>query len=128
MEVQATSPLLLISLQEDLLHQIIKCCSSMNDFLATIQTSRRMYGVYKGYPSSIIYSVACNHMGMTKDIFSLAFGLVLYHERARVLDPPVKERLGEDELSASHLNPPRFQKMVSNHGVVAQLEKEFSRR
>ena len=65
---------------------------------------------------------------MTDEIFPLAFGLVLHHERAREFDPPVKDWLGGDELSASHLNPSRFQKMVANHGVVVELEKNFSQR
>jgi hypothetical protein len=100
----------------------------MDDFSAAIQTSKRIYGVYKDHPSSLLRSIACRHMRMREEIFPLAFGLVLHHERARELDPPVKDWLGEDELSASHLNPPRFRKMVSNHGVVAQLERKFSRR
>ena len=65
---------------------------------------------------------------MTEDIFPYAFGLVLHHERARMSDPPVKDWLGEHELSASHLDFSRFRQMVSNHEVVAQLEKEFSRK
>jgi len=67
-------------------------------------------------------------MHMTEDVFPVAFGLVLHHERARESDPPVKDWLGEDELSASRLSPSRFRRMVSNHGVVVQLEGKFSRR
>jgi len=67
-------------------------------------------------------------MGMTDGIFPFAFGLVLYHERAREFGSPVEDWLGEDELSASHLNPSRFYKMTWNHDVVLALEKKFSRR
>ena len=67
-------------------------------------------------------------MGMTDEIFPLAFGLQLYHERVRMFGSSVKDWLGEDELSASHLNPSRLYKMNWNHGVVLALEKKFSRR
>ena len=128
MEVRRTSSPLLCSLPADLLHQILEYSSSMDDFSAAIQTSKQIYRVYKDRSGSILRSVTCNHMGMTEEIFPLAFSLVLHHERARESDPPVKDWPGEDELSASRLSPSRFRQMVSNHGVVAQLEEKFSRR
>jgi len=128
MEARRTSLSLLSSLPADLLHQVLEYSSSMDDFSAAIRTSKRVYGVYKDRPGSILRSVACNQIGMTEKIFPLAFGLVLHDERARRSNPPIKDWLREDELSASHLNPSRFRKMVSNHDVVKQLEKEFSRR
>lgn len=120
--------MLLSALPGDLLHQILEYCRSIGDFSAVIRTSKRIYGVYKDYPSSILRSVACNHMGMPDKIFPFAFGVVLYYERARVFGSPIKDWLGEDELSASHLNPSRFYRMVWNHDVVVALEKKFSRR
>ena len=120
--------MLLSSLPADLLHQILEHSSSMDDFSAMIRTSKRIYGVYKDFPGSILRSVACHQLDMTKEIFPLAFGLVLHHERAREYDPPIKDWLRDDEVSASRLNPSRFRKMVSNHEVVTRLEKEFSRR
>ena len=87
-----------------------------------------MYGVYKDHPSSILRSVACNHIGMTDEIFPFAFGLVLHQERVGDIGSPVKDWLSDDELSASHLNPSRFFSLERNHGVVAGLEKTFSRR
>jgi len=128
MEVKKTSSPLLCSLPADLLHQILEYSSSMDDFSAAIQTSKQIYRVYKDRSGSIHRSVACNHMGMTEEIFPLAFSLVLHHERARESELPVKDWLREDEVSASYLNPPRFRKMVSNHDVVRRLEKNFSRR
>ena len=128
MEEQGTSTSFLSSLPADPLQQILEYSLSLNDFSAVIRTSKRIYGVYKDRPGSILRSVACHELGMTKEIFPLAFGLVLHHERARESDPPVKDWLGEDELSASHLNPSRFRKMVSNHDVVTRLEKAFSQR
>ena len=125
MEVRRTS---LSSLPADLLYQILEHSSSMVDFSAAIRTSKRIYGVYKDLPGSILRSVACNQMDMTEEIFLLAFGLVLHYERARLSNPPIKDWLGENELSASHLNPLRFRQMVLNHDVVTILEKDFSRR
>jgi hypothetical protein len=119
---------LLSALPADLLHQILKYCRSLGDFSAVIRTSKRAYGIYKDHPSSILRSVACNQTGMTDEIFPFAFGLVLYHERAREFGSPVNDWLREDELCASHLNPSRFYKMMWNHDVVVALEKKFSRR
>jgi len=67
-------------------------------------------------------------MGMTEEIFPFAFDLVLYYERARGSDRPVKDWLGDDDLSASHLSPSQFHVMVWIHGDVIELEKRFSRR
>ena len=128
MDARRTSTSLLSSLPADVLHQILEYSSSMDDFSAVIRTSKRIYGVYKDHPGSILRSVVCHQLDMTKEIFPLAFGLVLHHERVRESAPPVKDWLRDDELSASHLNPSRFRNMVSNHDVVTQLEKEFSRR
>ena len=100
----------------------------MDDFSAVIRTSKQIYGVYKDHPSSILRSVACNHIGMADGILPFAFGLVLYQERAREMGLPLKDWVGEDELSASHLSPSRFFRMVRNHDIVAILEIEFSRR
>ena len=128
MDEQRASFSLLGVLPADLLHQILGYCRSMGDLSAIVRTSKRIYGVYKDHPRSILRSVACNHMGMTDEIFPLAFGLLLYHERVRMFGSSVKDWLGEDELSASHLNPSRLYKMNWNHGVVVALEKKFSRR
>jgi len=66
-------------------------------------------------------------MGMTDKIFPFAFGLVLYYEVTEC-GPPLKDWLGEDNLSAKHLNPSRINKMMLNHEVVVELEEIFSRR
>ena len=128
MEMQRTSSPLLSSLPADLLHHILEYSSSMDDFSAAIQTSKQIYRVYNDRSSSILRSVTCNHMGITEEIFPLAFSLVLHHERARESELPVKDWLRDDEVSASYLNPPRFRKMALNHDVVRRLEKIFSRR
>ena len=128
MDERRASSLLLNALPVDLLHHILEYCHSMADFSAVIRTSKRIYGVYKDHPSSILRSVACNHLGMPDKIFPFAFSIVLYYERARVFGSPIKDWLGEDDLSASHLNPSRFYEMVSNHDVVVALEKKFSQR
>ena len=128
MDERRASSLLFGALPADLLHRILKYCHSMADFSAVIRTSKRIYGVYKDHPSSILRSVACNHLDMPDKIFPFAFGVALYYERERVFGSPLKDWLGEDDLSASHLNPSRFYKMVSNHDVVVALEKKFSRR
>jgi hypothetical protein len=128
MEARRTPLSLLSSLPADLLHQVLECSSSMDDFSAAIRTSKWIYGVYKDRQSSILRAVACKQLGMSEKIFPLAFGLVLHHQRARVSNPPVKDWITEDELSASHLNPSRFREMVKNHDDVTKLENEFSRR
>lgn len=128
MDEQRASFSLLGVLPADLLHQILGYCHSMGDLSAIVRTSKRIYGVYKDHPSSILRSVACNYMGMTDEIFPLAFGLLLYHERMKMFGSPGKDWLREDELSASHLNPSRLSEMTWNHRVVGALEKKFSRR
>ena len=127
MDERGASPLL-STLPVDLQHRILQYCRSMDDFSALIRTSKQIYGVYKDHPNSIRRSVVCNHIGMTDGIFPIAFGLVLCHERAWEIGSPVKDWPGEDELSASHLSPSRFFRMVRNHDIVATLETKFSRR
>ena len=102
----------------DLLHHILKY-SSMPDLSAAMTTSTQIYRVYKGHPSSF----ARNQMGMTDEIFPR----VLHYERARQSDPPVKDWLGEDKLSASYLNLSLFWywRMVHHHEIRPKVKHTY---